>query len=255
MFEQIKAVLFDLDGTIYYGSQLIAKADQVVQAFKNAGKQVYFMTNNSTKSRQQICDKLLGMGLDCGKEQIYTSGYGAALYAQNNGYKSIYVFGTDALKQEFAQMGIETSSKAEVVVVGYDMDFDYAKLTDALQVALNAKIIIACNRERHYPGEGAKRFPGCAAMVGALEGSLGREVDYVVGKPNPLLLDIICTQQNLKKEEILVVGDTYESDIQMAEEYGCESIYIHDAMNHALGNNDLGGVKRVSHIRELLKWV
>ena len=73
----------------------------------------------------------------------------------------------------------------------------------------------------------------------------------MVGKPNPLLLDIICTQQNLKKEEILVVGDTYESDIQMAEEYGCESIYIHDAAD----SKELGSVKRVSGIGELLKWV
>lgn len=95
MFEQIKAVLFDLDGTIYYGSQLIERADKVVEAFKNTGKRIFFMTNNSTKSRQQICDKLLGMGLDCHKKQIYTSGYAAALYAQNKGYKSIYVFGTD----------------------------------------------------------------------------------------------------------------------------------------------------------------
>lgn len=247
MFENIKAVLFDLDGTIYYGSKLIDGADQVVEAFRNCGKNVFFMTNNSTKSRQQICDKLIGMGLNCTIEEMYTSGYAAALYTKRNKAHSVYIMGTDALKDEFKENGIKVSNDSKVIVVGYDMDFDYAKLTDTLQVALYAELIIACNKEKHYPGENAKRMPGCGAMVGALEGSLGKEVDYVVGKPNPLLLDIICTQQNLNKDEILVIGDTYESDIMMSNEYGCQSIYI--------GQEDYEGVTRVSDIREILKML
>lgn len=250
MYEQIKAVLFDLDGTVYYGNQMIENADKVVQRFRELGKRVYCMTNNSTKSRQQICTKLEGMGLLFQKEQIYTSGYAAALYAREKGYKSVYVFGTEALKEEFAELGICASEAAEVVVVGYDMEFNYQKLTDALQAALQAKTIIACNKEKHYPGEGAKRMPGCGAMVGALEGSLGRTADYVIGKPNPLLLDVICTQQKLKREEILVVGDTYESDIQMAQEYGCQSIYISESEE-----KEPEDTKRASHIKEILEWL
>ncbi|MCI8769731.1 MAG: HAD-IIA family hydrolase [Lachnospiraceae bacterium] len=249
MYEQIKAVLFDLDGTIYYGSQMIEKADQVVQKFRDIGKHVYCMTNNSTKSRQQVCEKLLGMGLVFRKDQIYTSGYAAALYAKEKGYKSVYVSGTEALKREFAEMGIQTSGIADVVVIGYDMEFNYQKLTKALQAALQAKVIIACNKETHYPGEGAKRMPGCGAMVGALEGSLGKQVDYVVGKPNPLLLDIICKQQKLQKKEILVVGDTYESDIKMAEEYGCQAIFIGET------KEVLSSTRKVAHIKEILEWI
>lgn len=250
MYEQIKAVLFDLDGTVYYGNQMIEKADRVVERFREIGKRVYCMTNNSTKSRQQICEKLAGMGLMFQKEQIYTSGYAAALYARERGYKSVYVFGTESLKEEFEELGIKASEAAEVVVVGYDMEFNYQKLTDALQAALQADTIIACNKEKYYPGEGAKRMPGCGAMVGALEGSLGRTADYVIGKPNPLLLDVICTQQKLRKEEILVVGDTYESDIQMAQDYGCQSIYIGKTTEETLGS-----IKKVNHIKEILEWL
>ncbi|MGN0485580.1 MAG: HAD-IIA family hydrolase [Lachnospiraceae bacterium] len=246
MYEQIKAVLFDLDGTIYYGSQLIEGADEVVQAFRDRGKKVFFLTNNSTKSREQICDKLRKMGLPCRKEEIYTSGYAAALYAKEKGYERVYIFGTDALRQEFAENGVFDSKEAQVVVIGYDAEFDYAKLTDALQAALHADTLIACNKEKHFPGEHAKRMPGCGAMVGALEGSLGRTVDDVVGKPNPLLLDIICKQQNLNKDEILMVGDTYESDIQMAKEYGCSSVYIGE--EYVIGH-------QVSEIREILNWL
>lgn len=240
----IKAVLFDLDGTIYYGNKMIDSADEVVSTLRNQDKKIYFMTNNSTKSRQGIYDKLTKMGLKCKLEEIYTSGYAAALYAKRKDYHTVYICGSNDLKSEFEEMGIKSSDNADVVVIGYDMQFDYQKLTDALQVALNAKALIACNKEKHYPGENAKRMPGCGAMVGALEGSLGRKSDYVVGKPNPLLLDIICTEQKLEKDDILVVGDTYESDIQMSNDYGCRSIYIGDEQHE--------DVVTVSSIKEIL---
>lgn len=247
MFEQIKAVLFDLDGTIYYGSKLIDGAAQVVEAFRKQGKEIFFLTNNSTKTRAQIHDKLLKMGLSCNENEVYTSGYATGLYIKKQGYKDVYVFGTQALKSELEQMNIKVTNQGEVVVVGYDMDFDYKKLTDGLQVALKAKKMIACNKESNYPGECAKIMPGCGAMVAALEASVGREVDYIVGKPNPLLLDIICKEHSLQKDDICVIGDTYESDIRMSLDYGCMSVFIGKEKN-----ND---IITVSHIKELLKSI
>lgn len=226
MYEGIKTILFDLDGTIYYGNQLIDGADEVVQKFREQGKKVYFVTNNSGKTREQISKKLCHMGVHCTIEEIYTSGYVAALYTLKKGYQEAYVFGTNALKQEFQYVGLRVSNTAEVLVVGFDPEFNYQKLSSALQMGLRTKIIIACNIDKNFPGENAVIVPGCGAMVGALEGCLGRKIDFVVGKPNPLLLDMICAQHGLQKDEIMIIGDTYESDIKMAQEYGCSSIYI-----------------------------
>lgn len=247
MYQNTKAVLFDLDGTIYYGSQLIPGAMETVGFFREHGKKVFFMTNNSTKTRQQICEKLTNMGLTCSLSEVYTSGYAAAVYAKQLGYKQVYIFGTESLSKEFRQYNIENTENAKVVIIGYDMDFDYKKLTAALQVALQADTVIACNKETHYPGENAKRLPGCGAMVGALEGSLGREVDYVVGKPNSLLLDIICNQQGLNRDELLLIGDTYESDIKMCENYGCGSIYIGSEVHEGTVT-----VKEIGEVPELV---
>ena len=94
--KNIRAVLFDLDGTIYYGSKLIPGADEVVRRCRELGKQVYFMTNNSTKTRKQIWEKLTGMGLACSYEEVYTGSYAAALYAHQMGYKTVYIMGSDA---------------------------------------------------------------------------------------------------------------------------------------------------------------
>ena len=60
--DNIRAVLFDLDGTIYYGSKLIPGADRVVNKYRQEGKKIFFMTNNSTKSRKQIWESSPGWG-------------------------------------------------------------------------------------------------------------------------------------------------------------------------------------------------
>lgn len=244
MYEEIKGVLFDLDGTVYYGDKLIDGADKVINRFKEQGKTVLFMTNNSAKSKERIYEKLIGMGIKCKTEDVYTSGYAAVYYSKLKGYDNVYVFGTDELREEFLKHGIRHSEQADIIVVGFDTEFNYEKLTMALEAALNAKYIIACNLEKNYPGNNAKRMPGCGAMVGALEGALGRKADYIVGKPSPLLLDIICREQGFAKNELLVIGDTFSSDIEMADKYGCKSIYI--------GNEQHKNTTTVSKIREIL---
>lgn len=228
MKKPMKAILLDLDGTVYYGNKLIPGAYESIQYFRNCGLQVLFLTNNSTKTRRQIQEKLVRMGIECNEDKIYTSGYAAALYVRQQGYKSVYIFGADALREEFLKEQIDIRNDAEILVIGYDTSFDYQKLTEALQVALHAKVLIACNKERNYPGEDAKLLPGCGAMVGALEGSVGRKVDHIVGKPNKMMLELICKEHDFNKDDIIVVGDTYDSDIAMSIEYGCRSIYISD---------------------------
>lgn len=231
MLENIKAVVFDLDGTIYYGSKMIDGVEETLEYMKKLGKRVFFLTNNSTKTRKQVFEKLVKMGVKCELEQVYTSGYVASIYAEKEGLKNIFIFGSDNLKSEFENRGIEVVTDEEVaenLLIGYDTNFTYEKVTQALHVALKGNTIIACNKERHFPGENARRLPGCGAMVGTIELCTNKEVDFVIGKPNTLMLEFLAEEYKLTKDQILMVGDTYESDIAMADKYGCKSILISD---------------------------
>lgn len=224
--DSIKVVAFDLDGTIYQGNDLIDGADSVVEYVRGLGYHVIFLTNNSTKSREEIHSKLQGMGISCSIDDVYNSGHAAALFVQSRGLSNVYVSGSDGLKKEFTDLGITVSDKSQTLVIGYNQAFDYDMLTDVVNIALNAEYIIACNKERTYPGTNGKRMPGCGAMVSAVEWCSNRISDYVVGKPNKLMLDIIAEKYGLHPSEFLVVGDTYESDIIMANAAGASSILI-----------------------------
>lgn len=224
-------VLFDLDGTIYYGSKIIDGANETIDFFRSHGKKVFFTTNNSTKTRQQIYERLIGMGVDCSLEEVLTSGYLAALFAKKHYMEDVYIFGSKNLVAEFNSMGINVNQteSAKNLLIGYDPEMTYEGLTNAVQVALHANCIMACNKEKLYPGENKKLMPGCGAMTAPIEWCTGRRCDYVIGKPNTLTLEILSQQEGTKVNRFLVVGDTYESDIIMANCFGAKSILIAEA--------------------------
>ena len=228
MFDSITTVIFDLDGTLYCGDSPVHNAAYTVNQLRKSKTQVLFLTNNSVKTREQIKDKLQSMNIPCSVDEIFTSGYMAVLYAQNKKLTDIYICGSDGLKKEFENAGfIHTDTEyAKNIIIGYNPDFSYKKLTEAFSVALNADYIIACNKERSFPGNDNKLFPGCGAMVAPIEFCTNRTVDVVVGKPYPQILDLVCQKYNLKPNQVLMIGDTYESDISMAKQFGCYSAYF-----------------------------
>ena len=241
-------VLLDLDGTIYYGSQLIDGANETIRFFRDAEKKVYFTTNNSTKTRKQIFEKLLKIGVDCKYDEVITSGYLAALYAQQENLQNMYIFGSEHLRTEFDNMGVSynQTEHAENLLIGYNPAMTYEKLTDALQVALHAKKIIACNKDRVFPGEGKRLMPGCGAMTAPIEWCAKRECDIIIGKPSTTMIELISEKEKTPSYRMLVIGDSYESDIVMAKLAGAKHILI--GKNYELHDTDF-----VESIREIPK--
>ena len=87
------------------------------------------------------------------------------------------------------------------------------------------KLIIA-NRERSYPGNDGLIMPGAGPVVSAVENALNKNTDFVIGKPNPLMLETMTKGLDIKPEEICVIGDSFESDVKMAHDYGADSFLI-----------------------------
>lgn len=232
--DDIDVVLFDLDGTVYFGSKLIPGANETINFFRKKHKKIYFTTNNSTKTRLQIYEKLISMGVFCKLEEILTSGYLATLYCKKNDLQNVYIFGSSNLIQEFNDMGISVNQNenAENLLIGYNPLMTYDDLTSALQVALHAKQIMACNRERTFPGENSKIMPGCGAMTAPIEWCVQRECDVIIGKPNTLMIDLLSEREEIKADRFIMIGDTFESDIRMANRAGCKSILISNNSNY-----------------------
>ena len=160
--------------------------------------------------------------------------------------EDIYIFGSQNLIDEFTNLEIKVNQTetAKNLLIGYDPNLTYEKLTNALQVALNANYIMACNKERVFPGNNSKLMPGCGAMTAPIEWCTNRTCDFVIGKPNTLMIEILQEMAEIPVEQFLVVGDTYESDIAMANSAGAKSILI--------SNKEFEGTTVVRNIKSVI---
>ena len=222
-------VVFDLDGTIYTGTQLIKDADKVVKFFREKGKRIFFGTNNSSKSREDIANKLRGMGVECKDDEVINSAYLTAYYIYRNNIDNVFVYGSPKLIADIKSFGTNVCDEktAENVVVGFNINLDYEYLSSAYRVALKAKNVVFCNEDKYYPSNDGILYPGCGLVSSAIRWCADcNDKAIVVGKPNTFLLEYIKENTGVPFERILCLGDSYESDYEVASRCGSKCILI-----------------------------
>ncbi|TGU70049.1 HAD-IIA family hydrolase [Geomonas terrae] len=228
-FPSLKGIAFDLDGTIYLGQSAIDGAVETLAFLREQGLMVFYFTNASGRTREQVRQKLVGLGLEADLRQVYTSGFACAQYACAASLGEVFCIGTQGLRDELGSRGIsvtEDGRSAQAVIVGLDPGFSYDRLAEAGPMIGGDCRLIVCNRDRSFPVEGGRLLPGCGPIVAAVESFFGREADYMAGKPNTFMMELLCQDWGLNKDEIAVVGDSFTSDMEMARRFGCASILI-----------------------------
>lgn len=249
MSKKIKALAFDLDGTLYFGNEAVDGAVDTLARLEKAGLRMVFFTNNSAKTVRQIEAKLRTLGFNANERNTYTASYACSRYLEQKSCKAVYLIGSDDFRNDLISRGIEVvePERAEAVVVGLDFGLSYERIAGALHAIRNGAELVAANLDASYPVEHGRRMPGCGAMVGAVVGASGHEPDFIAGKPNTYMLELICSDLGVGPDEICVIGDSVESDIEMAKRYRCRGI-LYDHYNEYTGYPD----ERVRSIRELL---
>ena len=221
----LKALVIDLDGSVYHGTKLIEGAAEALNRLTERYA-VLFLTNNSTRSRAEYVQRLAQFGIPAVKEQLITSGYAAVRYLQTNYSETrFFVLGSPGLKEELREHQIALCAEScDGVLVGLDKEFTYAKLQQALTFLLHGAVFIATNTDPYLlTSEGIK--PGAGSLVAALETASGRKA-IVTGKPSAFIAALIQEQLQLPPREILVVGDNLQTDILMGRTGGMRTTLV-----------------------------
>ena len=223
----IKIAVVDLDGTVYKGDKMEEGADLALKFLSDNGVEVFFCTNNSSNSPLTIINKLQKMGITCDEDHMITSGAIAADYCRENGLKRIYVYGTEELKEYLVEKELDITDEDSNtnLVIGMDSGINYNKLTKAIRAAIHSNSIVVCNEDKTFPREDGI-YPGCGCAVAAILYCSNREKTVLLGKPNVFMLNYIQNKTGCRKDEIIVIGDSMESDIKMANHFGCKSMLV-----------------------------
>lgn len=194
---------------------------EVVARLREAGTIIRFLTNNSSQTRASYLDKLGQLGFNPQPQEIYSSAIGTAKYLRSQGVQSAFIVAEQGLRDTLEEGGIEVvESSPQVVVAGICRSLTYDLISQAMTHIRGGARFIATNTDATYPMEGGRLIPGAGAIVSAIQTCSGQE-PYVVGKPNPYMIELILKEAGLNPSETLVVGDRYETDIVSGQRAGC----------------------------------
>lgn len=72
---------------------------EVMNKFRENGKQTFYVTNNSTKTRDELLVKCKELNFHASKEDILCTSYLAACYLLDLGFdKKVYIIGSEGKK-------------------------------------------------------------------------------------------------------------------------------------------------------------
>ncbi|MFC7366085.1 MULTISPECIES: TIGR01457 family HAD-type hydrolase [Bhargavaea] len=224
--KEYRAWCFDLDGTVYRGDVPIPETVRFIRSLREKGAGVFFVTNNSALTPERQAEKLMGMGITAAPEEIMTSSVATADHLlKNHGTIPVYMIGEEGLRSALTSAGHRIVREApDAVVVGIDREITYGKLADASLAVSAGSAFVATNSDKAYPTERGL-VPGNGAFAGLIELATGVSPFYI-GKPSVPMLEALADRHGLEKEEMIMVGDNYETDIVAGIRYGIDTVHV-----------------------------
>lgn len=208
------AWVLDLDGVVWLADQPIAGAADAIAELRRRGDAVAFVTNNSAVPRSHVEDKLARFGIDP-EDGVVTSAMAAATLVEPG--MTALVCGGPGIAEELAARGVTVvrDGDADVVVVGFHLDFDYERLRVASAAVRNGARLLATNDDATYPTP-AGPIPGGGSIVAAVATASG-VTPVVAGKPYPAMVDLVRDRVGTSG---IGVGDRPDTDGRFARALG-----------------------------------
>lgn len=256
--------------------------------FKEMGKGIFFVTNNSTKTRPEFLEKAVSMNFNIGAEEIISPSYMAAQYLHTQGFdKEVYVIGSNGIAKELDAVGIpnhgvgpdemqsglaafvhdelKLNPNIGAVVVGFDEYFNFKKLTKACSyLERPGCLFIATNTDERFPTPDCI-IPGTGAIVAAVQTAAERK-PMIMGKPYSFARDILMKTHSIDPERTLMIGDRCNTDILFGKNCGFKTLLVETGIHNEADvrqwqNSDDEDLKRqvpdfiLSSLTDLLKYM
>ncbi|XP_042902635.1 glycerol-3-phosphate phosphatase isoform X2 [Parasteatoda tepidariorum] len=244
------------------GNDAIPGSVEVINALKNMGKHIIYVTNNSTKSREEYLKKFEKLGFPATLDSIISTAYCVATYLKSMSFKKkVYILGSGGIARELEKANIEhlpigpdpvpeewipwthslkLDPEVGAVVVGFDHHVSYPKLTKAASYVRNPDtLFIATNRDEQFPsGNTGLTMPGAGTFVISVEAVSGRKA-HALGKPERYMLD--CIKQTFPAIDFnrcIMIGDRLNTDILLGTRHGIKTLLV------------LTGISSLEEVRE-----
>ena len=260
----VRLVIFDLDGVVYRGDDVVPGAPELIGRLRAGGLLVRYATNNSTVSRSHYAARLAGMGIQAAADEIVTSTWATIehLRLHEPDMRRVLAVGERGLADELVEAGYAVCAAGDApegpldgagvgldfdaCIVGLDRDFDYHRLAAAVAAVRAGARLIATNADITYPTARGV-LPGAGAIVAAVSAGSGVE-PLVIGKPEPAMFRLILEASRVGAEEAVVVGDNPDADVVAARRAGIRSVLVLTGVTDRAAAARLDGERLPDHV-------
>jgi 4-nitrophenyl phosphatase len=225
--KQYKGYLIDLDGTMYKGSERIEAASDFVKRLRDKNIPYLFVTNNSSRTPEQVSEKLQQFDIPSNEKLVFTTSQATAnfIYEQKKD-ASVYVIGEEGIRTALEEKGfVFAGENADYVVVGIDREINYEKLAIACLAVRNGAIFISTNGDIALPTERGL-LPGNGSFTSVITVSTQTKPIFI-GKPESIIMEQALKVLGTNKDETLMVGDYYDTDILAGMNTGLDTLLVH----------------------------
>ncbi|WP_288815993.1 HAD-IIA family hydrolase [uncultured Varibaculum sp.] len=228
LVETADVLLIDLDGVCYAGTRDIPHAAAGLAAARESGVKFQFLTNNASRTPEQVAEKLKGHGIAADPTEVMTAAMDAVeiLTQKIEPESKVLVIGTQALIDTVAKAGFEVVSKASeqpvAVIQGYGPEVGWRQLSEAAYAISAGALFMATNLDATLPTEDGFAL-GNGSLVAAVEHATGQK-PFAGGKPFAGIYRKAAAHAGATKP--LAVGDRLDTDIAGAVAADMLSLHV-----------------------------
>ncbi len=220
----VRALLVDLEGTVYQERRLIPGAAAALAAAAARGIPYRFVTNTTSRPRSTILCELAAMGLVVEPDALFTAPRAAREYLLARGLRRCHLLARETLLEDLE--GIASADEdADAVLLGdLGEGMSFARLNKAFRLMLGGAELVTLARNRYWRDAGGLVLD-IGAFAAALEYASGKAAT-LVGKPSAAFFAAALASLGVAPGEAAVVGDDLESDVGGGQAAGMRGILV-----------------------------
>lgn len=228
--------IFDLDGTVYRGSELIYGADTVLNQLILSGKKIVFMSNKTTGNIEDYSEILKNFGINVKPNQFVNATIVVVNYLASKMYKKFYAIAEEKFINKIESLGLkysENSGDIDLVLVTLDRNINDDKIRIAENALKNGAHFLAANIDRTCPVESNSEIIDAGITIEKLENLTGKKLENHFGKPSKFMFEELQKKLDGQNDKCLLIGDRLETDILMGNKYGIDTAWVKTGVRYS----------------------
>ncbi len=222
-------ILFDLDGTLYIGSEQIPGAVNTIAQLRQQGFKVRFLTNTTTKSHAELVAQMRALGFTLDPTELISAPVGAKLELQSIQQKvgrplRIWPVVAESIKPDFAEFEWDENTPDFVVLGDIGERWDLPLINKLFSVIHSGAELIALHKNRFWQTE-----EGLKADIGFFVAGLEyvcSKTARIMGKPNADFFQRVLDSAGVGAAQTIMVGDDIDSDVGGAQLLGMKGCLV-----------------------------